>query len=275
MGWKQYVIAWAQAAAIVHAASGELKAGEPPRVSAGQSEVRIKKPNADDTRRKFARGPAVTPGDKLVAWFERQIKDNEKSYFRVPLVLKQGQVGFSLRGARIGAAADAIEVYANDSALGIGLDNRARTQCQDRPTCAFWVEGRLAKEADGAFRLDVMRFVSPIEPAVLASANYVEVEELTIPEPTAPEQGFPIPKGARRNEELGGATSLAPGRNYTIKVYDSDFDTGTITAFYERHLPEAERASEEFAVTFTTPRGKVKVTRFSKGTRITLAIGPL
>ena len=97
---------------------------------------------------------------------------------------------------------------------------------------------------------------------------------MTIPEPAEPEQGFPIPKGARRNEELGGATSLAPGRNYTIKVYDIDFDTGTITAFYERHLPEAKRASERQEVTFSTPRGSVKLARLPKGTRITLAVGP-
>ena len=171
MGWKLYFIALALAAAIVYAAGGELKAGEPPRGSDGQAEVRMKKQNADDPKRTFARGPAVTPSAKLVAWFERQIKNNEKSYFRVPLVLKQGQVGFSLRGARIGAAAGALEVYANDTALGIGLANRAVTHCKDRKICAIWVEGRLAWEAGGAIRLDVMKFVSPIGPDALASAN--------------------------------------------------------------------------------------------------------
>ena len=53
------------------------------------------------------------------------------------------------------------------------------------------------------------------------------------------EQGFPIPRGARRNDALGGATSVRPGRNYTLKVYDVDSGMEAMTAFYERHLPFA------------------------------------
>jgi len=243
-------------------------------VSGGQPIARMKTKNSDQPLKKFVRGPSLQPRSELFAWLEGYILGRGGREIRVPLVLAQGQVGFSLRGDRIGAAADAIEVYANDSALGIGLADRALTHCKGREPCAFWVEGRLAKEADGAFRLDVMRFVSPIKPDALASANFVEVEELAIPEPAEPVQGFPMPKGARRNKSMGGATTLAPGRNYTISVYDIDSGTGTINAFYERHLPEAKRTSEEMAVTFSTPQGNVKVARFSKRTRITLTIGP-
>ena len=266
--------AWLLATMITSLAVAHLGAIEPAHKRMGQQEITKKSKTADEARRNFVRGPSITPAAKLGAWFESCLQANPKSYFRVPLVMKQGQVGFSLRGARIGAAADAMEVYANDSALGIGLANRARTHCKERPTCAFWVEGRMGREESGEFRLDVMKFVAPIGPDALASANYVEIEELEIPEPGEPVQGFPIPKGARRNESLGGATSVTPGKNYIVKVYDSDLDTGTVTAFYERHLPQAERSTEEHAVVFSTPRGKVKVTRFSKGTRITLALGP-
>ena len=265
------------AVGIAIIAVGWLGASELPQERGAPKEGRMKKTTTKNTARKFVRGPSVTPNDKLVAWFERQILEGGARQFRVPLVLRQGQVGFSLRGARIGAAADAIEVYANDSALGIGLADRAATHCKGRRTCAFWVEGSLVREATGEFRFDVIRVSSSIEPDAIASANYVEVEERierTIPEPAEPEQGFPIPRGARRNDSLGGATSLAPGRNYTLRVYDVDCDMETATAFYERYLPESKRASEGQEVKFATPRGYVKLSRSAHGTRITLAVGP-
>lgn len=244
------------------------------RVFDAPQAARMKSKTADTPEKKFVRGPSAQPKDDLIAWFDSHIRSASARQLRVPLVLRRGDVGFSLRGARIGAATDAIEVYANDSALGIGLADRAGTHCKDRPTCAFWVEGKIARDEDGQFRLDVMRVSAPIKPDALAAANYVEVEELTIPEPAEPEQGFPIPMGARRNESLGGATSLAPGRNYTLKVFDIDFDMETIATFYGRRLPDAKRSSAGQEVTFTTPRGSVKLSRISEGTRITLAVGP-
>lgn len=261
-------------AAIVLSGRGAGMADEPPSGCDVKPQARMKSKTSDQPRRKFVRGPAVQPKTEFIAWLEGHILNAGRRHIRVPLVLKQGQVGFSLQGARIGSAADAIEVYADDSALGIGLANHALTQCKGRKTCAFWVEGRLAWEEGGAFRLDVMKFNSAIAPEALPAADYIEVEDLTIPEPTDPEQGFPLPKGALRNERLGGATSLAPGRNYILKVYEVDSEMETIASFYDSHLPGAKRSSEGQEVTFSTPRGSVKLARISHGTRITLAIGP-
>lgn len=261
-------------ALIVCGSDGALSAEEPPSGSEVKPQPRMKSKTSDQPSRKFVRGPAVQPKTEFIAWLEGHILSASRRQIRVPLVLKQGQVGFSLRGARIGSAADAIEVYANDSALGIGLANRAVTHCKGRKTCAFWVEGRLAWEEGGSFRLDVMKFNSAIAPEALAAADYIDVEDLTVPEPAEPEQGFPLPKGASRNEKLGGATSLAPGRNYTLKVYEIDSEMETIAAFYESQLPDAKRSSDGQEVTFSTPRGSVKLARVSKRTRITLAIGP-
>ena len=72
---------------------------------------------------------------------------------------------------------DAIEVYANDSALGVGLDDRARRSDDGKASCAFWVDAywRGAKGEPG-FRIDVVNVVSLIDNASLAAANYVEVE---------------------------------------------------------------------------------------------------
>jgi hypothetical protein len=255
----------------------ELTVGALPASSDAQRGGETVQKTRDETGGSFVRGPSTTPAGPLAAWFERQVGNGEPRLFRMPLVLKQGSVGFSLRGARIGAAADAIEVYVNDAALGIGLADRSARHCKGRQTCAFWVEAYWRGKQEGNFRVDVMRVLSPIESDVVASANYVEVEAKagrTIPPPAAWEHGFPIPAGARRNDSLGGATSVAPGKNYTLSVYDIDSGIDAMTAFYEYHLLEAKRASEGQEVRFSTPRGYVRLARFNKGTRITLVVGP-
>jgi len=92
--------------------------------------------------------------------------------------------------------------------------------------------------------------------------------------PVAREQGFPIPAGARKNTSLGGTTTLAPGKNYTLVVYDVESPIDAVTAFYRKHLPDAEQAVEGNEVRFSTRGGTVRLARLDKGTRITLAIGP-
>ena len=92
--------------------------------------------------------------------------------------------------------------------------------------------------------------------------------------PVAREQGFPIPAGARKNTSLGGATTLAPGKNYTLVVYDIESAIDTVSAFYGEHLAEAARTAEGNEVRFSTRGGIVKLARLDKGTRITLVIGP-
>ena len=92
--------------------------------------------------------------------------------------------------------------------------------------------------------------------------------------PLAREQGFPIPAGARKNTALGGATTLAPGKNYTLVVYDVDSAIDTVNAFYGKQLPEAVRTEEGNEVRFSTRGGTVKLARLDSGTRITLVIGP-
>jgi hypothetical protein len=92
--------------------------------------------------------------------------------------------------------------------------------------------------------------------------------------PVAREQGFPIPAGARKNTALGGATTLAPGKNYTLVVYDIDSAIDTVNAFYRKHLADAARTEEANEVRFSTRGGTVKLARLDQGTRITLVIGP-
>lgn len=92
--------------------------------------------------------------------------------------------------------------------------------------------------------------------------------------PVAREQGFPIPAGARKNTALGGATTLAPGKNYTLVVYDIEAAIDIVSAFYGTQLPEAVRMEEGNEVRFSTRHGTIKLGRLDNGTRITLVIGP-
>ncbi len=92
--------------------------------------------------------------------------------------------------------------------------------------------------------------------------------------PASNEQGFPIPAAAKKNPSLGGATTLAAGKNYTLTVYDIDADIESVTAFYESHLRGAKRVSEAQEVRFTTQGGTVRVAPLDNGTRITLVVGP-
>ena len=92
--------------------------------------------------------------------------------------------------------------------------------------------------------------------------------------PVAREQGFPIPAGARKNTALGGATTLAPGKNYTLVVYDVESAIETVSAFYGKHLPDAARTEEGNEVRFSTRGGTIKLARLDGGTRITLVVGP-
>ena len=95
-----------------------------------------------------------------------------------------------------------------------------------------------------------------------------------IDRPAAFAHGFALPAGARKNESLGGATSVAPGKNYTLSVYDIDSPIDAVSAFYEAHLPDAVRATEGQGVRWSNRAGTVRLARLDKGTRITLVVGP-
>ena len=128
--------------------------------------------------RRFERGPSTIPSAGLLSWLEGESRRSIPRLIRLPLILNRGAAGFSLRGARIGPAADAIEVYANDSALGVGLDDRARRSGEEKTSCAFWVDAYWrGEQGEPGFRIDVVNVVSLIDEAALGAANYVEAED--------------------------------------------------------------------------------------------------
>jgi hypothetical protein len=136
----------------------------------------IEKRIIGDSPKTFVRGPAVIPADKLVVWLDRQQADGKPRLVRLPVVLKRQAVGFSIHGARVGVGPDALEIYCNDAALGIGLADRARSPCTEEPQCAMWLEGYWRGKKDGDYTFDVVRVHAPIAPADLAAADYAEVE---------------------------------------------------------------------------------------------------
>ena len=90
----------------------------------------------------------------------------------------------------------------------------------------------------------------------------------------AQDHGIPVPEGARKNASLGGATTLATGRNYMIVVYELEAPLATVSEFYVSRLPDARRTAEGEEVRFQTSEGTVRIAPLGAGTRITLTIGP-
>jgi hypothetical protein len=93
---------------------------------------------ADTAVRRFVRGPSVSDSAAVLAWLaDRQA---EQRRLRLPVVLVRGDVGFNLRDARIGGR-ELLKIRCDDSALGVGLDDRAQQVCRDAASCALWLEG--------------------------------------------------------------------------------------------------------------------------------------
>ena len=91
---------------------------------------------------------------------------------------------------------------------------------------------------------------------------------------SAQDHGIPVPDGARKNSSLGGATSLATGKNYTIVVYELELPPAAVSDFYASRLPDAPRISEGEEVRFQAKEGTIRIAKYGAGTRITLTIGP-
>jgi hypothetical protein len=115
--------------------------------------------------------------------------------------------------------------------------------------------------------------------------NFALVASLLLTMPTASgeggkadgparDHGLPVPAGAAKNASLGGATTLAPGKNYTLIVYDVDSPLESVAAFYSSQSPGAARTTSGEEIHFSAREGTIKLARLGNGTRITLVLGP-
>lgn len=140
------------------------------------SNVKIEKKMTSNDGKTFVRGPSVMPADPLIAWLDRQTAADRPRLVRLPVILSRGQTGFAIRGARIGTTADAPEIYCNDAALGVGLDDRATHQCRGESRCAMWLDGYWRGKRDGVFMFDVVKVYAPIALDALQAASFAEIE---------------------------------------------------------------------------------------------------
>lgn len=115
----------------------------------------------------FEKGIALAPKDALVAWLEKAKLDGKPRLLRAPVVIARGQVGFDISKAKLGE----LEISVDDSAMGVGLADRADEKCGDAPTCAFLVQGYWR----GGGQLHVNK-AEPLSADALAAATFVEVE---------------------------------------------------------------------------------------------------
>lgn len=121
----------------------------------------------------FVKGVALTPKDKLVEWLDAQKRGREARLVRLPVVLPKVDGVYDISKAKIGAAADALELYANDATLGVGLADRA-SGCKG-PTCAFLVEGYWRGKKAGGYELEVNK-AELLPDDRLAATTSAEVE---------------------------------------------------------------------------------------------------
>ena len=123
----------------------------------------------------FDRGAALSSPDKLVAWLDSQKRGDEPRLVRLPIVLSRGQVGFDISKAKVGGGANALEIYVNDSSMGVGLADRADDKCGDAETCAFRIEGYWRGKQTGGLQFDANK-AELLTADALAAATHAEVE---------------------------------------------------------------------------------------------------
>jgi len=130
------------------------------------------KPGAPKPSVNWVKGPALTSSaNDLVAWFEAQKRNDEPRMTRVPIVLKRGDAGWSVRGVKIGA----VEVFVSDTALGMGIAMRAN-KCSGE-TCPFLVEGFWRGKDEGSYHYEIRNAgKNPMTADELAAFTHAEVE---------------------------------------------------------------------------------------------------
>jgi hypothetical protein len=115
----------------------------------------------------FEKGTSLSPKDKLVEWLDKAKLDGKPRLLRAPIVIGRGQVGFDISKAKLGE----LEISIDDTALGVGLGDRADQKCGDAQTCAFLVQGYWR----GGNQLAVNK-AEPLAADAFAAATFVEVE---------------------------------------------------------------------------------------------------
>lgn len=92
-------------------------------------------------------GPSITPPDALKTWLDA----HKDTTIQLPVVVESEVLG--LGSSWIGTSdadpsEDAVRLFLNDSAMGIGLGDRLRSLCGNPPVrCVVWLEGKWGSSA--------------------------------------------------------------------------------------------------------------------------------
>ncbi|MDP3231582.1 MAG: hypothetical protein Q8N26_02310 [Myxococcales bacterium] len=84
----------------------------------------------------YEMGPKLSDAKAALAFLAKH-----EGQVKLPTILKRGDVGF----AKSGATAGALSFRADDTKLGISLDDQARQACGEQKTCTLWLFGHWAK----------------------------------------------------------------------------------------------------------------------------------
>ena len=131
----------------------------------------MKKTTSPTTRCTAVAHP-LSPKSDALKWLSTA--QAARTSFRVPLEITVSRLGVA--GGSLGFADDRIEVKLNDSAMGIGLCDRAHHWCANKPTCAMWV---WARWQDGT--LIVTEAEQAIQPADRATATHIHIATWIVP----------------------------------------------------------------------------------------------
>ncbi len=85
-------------------------------------------------------------------------------------------------------------------------------------------------------------------------------------------EAFPVYPGAEKKG--GGATSIQPGKNYTLTVYWVAKPLAEVVRFYEEKLPGLKSKEADGSVKFTTTQGAVVIRAVEDRTQINISQGP-
>jgi len=89
------------------------------------------------------------------------------------------------------------------------------------------------------------------------------------------ENPLPIYPNAVQDRERSGATSIDPGRNYTVAIYSVKSPLADVLQFYETRLKNFQRSNDQDgSIKLTGKSGYVRLIQSGSGTQIQIVEGP-
>lgn len=129
-------------------------------------------PMTPEPKRTWEKGPPLLPAETLKAWLAKQVDAQGKPRrVRLPVTVTLTPTGVDHRGVVGGGAGLVLEL--DDSFMGVGLADHARSAAKGKPTVTLLVDGTLA--GDGRLQVAWIARVDSATP------GHAEVEAVAAP----------------------------------------------------------------------------------------------